>query len=77
MVITHAPLVLAMIIPKLFHCFIFPLMLIKTHYNHHGRRNVSAAGSSQNVKMPIHLPFFYYLISPRIDSFHHKLTFLP
>ena len=52
------PLVLTMIIPKPSRCFIFLLMLVKTHYNHHGRRNVSAAGSSQNVKVPIHLPFF-------------------
>ena len=52
------PLVLAMIIPKPSRCFIFLLMLIKMHYNHHGRRNVSTAGSSQNVKVPIHLLFF-------------------
>ena len=71
MVITHARLVLAMIIPKPFCCFIFPLMLIKTHYNHHRRCNVSAASSSQNVKVPIHLPFFLFnltlnrLLSPQ------------
>jgi hypothetical protein len=62
-----------MIIPKPLRRFIFPLMLIKTHYNHHGRRNVSATSSSWNVKVPIHLPFFSLfnltlnrLLSPQI-----------
>ena len=58
------PLVLAMIIPKLLRRFISPLMLIKTHHNHHGRRNVSATGFSWNVKVPIHLLFSPYLILP-------------
>jgi hypothetical protein len=57
-------MVLAMIIPKPLRRFIFPLMLIKTHHNHHGRHNVSATGFSWNVKVPIHLPFSPYLILP-------------
>ena len=46
MAITHALLVLAMIIPKSLRRSIFPLMPIKTHCNHHGRRNISATDSS-------------------------------
>ena len=69
---TCNPLVLAMIIPKPLYRFIFPLMLIKPHCNHHGRRNVSATGLF--VKRETVDPFsnLRFLIPSQIDFFHHS-----
>ena len=69
---TCNPLVLAMIIPKPLYRFIFPLMIIKPHCNHHGRRNVSATGLF--VKHETVDPFsnLRFLIPSQIDFFHHS-----
>src|SRR6185312_1465320 len=77
MAITHAPLVLAMIIPKPLRRFIFPLML---HYNaQQPPWKTQCLCNWLLVECETADPssIFYYLISSQIDSFHRKLIFLP
>src|SRR6185503_17250903 len=77
MAITHAPLVLAMIVPKPIRHFVFPLMFI----NHIATTKEDATSLQlaprRTRKLPIHLPPFHYLISPESALLHSKLLLPP
>src|SRR6185436_13268805 len=77
MAITHAPLVLVMIVPKPIRCFVFSLMFI----NHIATTKEDATSLQlaprRTRKLPIHLPPFHYLISPESALLHSKLLLPP